>query len=424
MALATKQIEMQKDGVINSFQDLMDFTYEGNYAQQYMMGGGVPRAGFKASEKDLMSVPAKGIARQLDTQLDLKKADAPYLTSKTNYFNPIYGKTAVNWLNFESDIWRLLRKTTYQSLGGSVRIITAEANNFAGQLETAVTLADTDIPTLQKVNYTDPAVLYNYWDASLLAKLKHNWEDTPGQSAEDFFKDYFAMQHPFNINERLCFDTNTVAQGGGNFDNYIESIDRVCSDAAEEALLDPGDCDIHGFDRSAGEAPAYVDLNAGVLRNLTLDLLDDMVADCKLFSRRRNFIFLTDETQLNKIESLEDVKRRYTSTDKWKVDAVNGVNTRRGEVAGFAVSEYIAAGIPIPIFTSQHVHNEAGGSGNIYLLDMDHIEIRVALPTVYISTEQGHFPLLDSMFFKYMYLTVAQLIADKYACHGAIKYLN
>lgn len=422
--MAMAATEMKKSGIINNFQDLMDFTYEGAYAEQYMLGGGVPRAGFKASENDLMSVPAKGIARTLDTQLDLKKADDPYLTSKVNYFNPIYGRTVTNWLNMEADVWKLLRKTTYQALGGSVRVITTEADNFRGQLEAAVSLGETDIPTLAKVNFTDPAVMYNYWDASLLAKLKHNWEDTPGQSAEDFFKDYFAMQHPLNLNAKLCTETGTLAAGGGNFDNYIESIDRVCSDAAEELLLDAGDCDIHGFDRSANEAEAYNDINGGALRNLTLDLLDDMVADCKKYSERRNFIFLTDEVQLNKIESLEDVKRRYADTDKWKIDAVNGVNTRRGEVAGFAVSEYIAAGIPIPIFTSQHVHNEAGGNGNIYLLDMDHIEIRVALPTVYISTEQGHFPLLDSMFFKYMYLTVAQLIADKYSCHGAVKYLN
>ena len=418
--------ELAKAGIINTFDDLMNYTYEGNYAEQYIMGTDVLRTqGFKSSHPDLMSVPAKGIARQLDTQLDLKKADDPYLTSKTNYFNPIYGRVAVNWLNMESDIWKLLRKTTYQALGGSVRIITAEASNFRGQLEGATTLGETDIPTLQKVNYTDPAVMYNYWDASLLAKLKHNWEDTPGMSAEAWFKGYFAEQHPLNINEKLCFDTDTPAQGGGSFDNYIESIDRVCSDQAESALLTlPGDNDIHGFDRSNGEAEAYVDLNGGTLRNLTLDLIDDMVAETKKFSRRRNFIMLTDEVQLNKIESLEDVKRRYVSQDKWKIDTVNGVNTRRGEPAGFAVSEYIAAGIPIPIFTSQHTHAASGGNGNIYLLDMDHIEIRVALPTVYISTEMGHFPLLDSLFFKYMYLTVAQLIADKYSCHGAIKYLN
>jgi hypothetical protein len=417
--------EMKKSGVINNFQDLMDYTYEGQYAEQYMLGGGTPRAFKQGGDGDLMSVPAKGIGRMLDQNLDLKKADDPYLTTKTNYFNPIYGKTAVNWLNMEADLWKLLRKTTYQALGGSVRIITTEATNFHGQLETAASLGDTDIPTLQKVNYTDPAVMYNYWDASLLAKLKHNWEDTPGMSAEDFFKNYFAMQHPLNINLWLGQDTDTLAAGGGNFDNYIESIDRVCSDGAESALLSaPTDNDIHGFDRSANEAEAYNDLNGGVLRNLTLDLIDDMVADTKLFSERRNYIMITSEEQLNKIESLEDVKRRYATTDKWKIDAVNGVNTRRGEVAGFAVSEYIAAGIPIPIFTSQHVHAESGGSGNIYLLDMDHIEVRVALPTVYISTEQGHFPLLDSMFFKYMYLTVAQLIADKYSCHGAIKYLN
>lgn len=411
-------------GDIKSFDDLCLYTYEGNYAEQYMRLGGMPKTGFQATEGDMLSVPARGIARTLDSSLDLKKADDPYLTSKSNWFNPIYGKIAVNWLNMEADIWRLLPKTTYQAKGGSVRVMTADAVNFHGQLETATALGETDIPTLAEVDFTDPAVMYNNWDASLLAQLKHGWEDTPGTTFQQFAKDYFTMLHPKNLNEKLCYDTNTLARGGGNFDNYIESIDRVCSDAAEEALLDAGDCDIHGFDRSNNEAEAYNDINGGTLRNLTLDLIDDMVAAVKPFSETRRFILLTDENQLNKIESLEEVKRRYADTDKWKIDTVNGVQTRRGEIAGFAISEYIASGIPIPIFTSQHVHAESGGNGNIYLLDLDHIEVRVALPTVFISTDQSHFPLLNKFFFDYMFVTVAQLIADKYACHGAIKYLN
>ena len=135
--------ELAKAGIINTFDDLMNYTYEGNYAEQYIMGTDVLRSpGFRGSDKDLMSVPAKGIARQLDRDLDLKKADDPYLTSKTNYFNPIYGRTAVNWLNMESDIWKLLRKTTYQALGGSVRIITAEQITNKGYITLEEALSD------------------------------------------------------------------------------------------------------------------------------------------------------------------------------------------------------------------------------------------------------------------------------------------
>jgi len=407
-----------------SIDDLMKVTYEGQYAATFFGMGPQFGMGNKTPAFGLGSMGGQGIGASVHNQ-DLLKADDPFLTTKTNYFNPIYGKMTTDWLNHESDVYRLLKKTTYQAKGDSLRVITAAPSNFYGQLETASALGETDIPTLVEVTYTDPAVMYNHWDSSLLAQLKTRWQDSPGQNFAEWAKLYMSKQHASDINAKLTYDTGTLARVGGNFDNYIESIDRVCSDGAEEALLDAGDCDIYGFDRSANEAEAYNDINGGTLRNLQLGLLDDMISDCKKYSEARNFIMITDESQLNSIQALDGVKQRYSSGQSpWKISTQNGVSTRKGESIGFAVSSYVGAGIEVPIFTSKDIHGEAGGNGNIYLLDMDHIEIRVALPTVYMDTENAHFLLLDSFNYKYMYLTVAQLCADKFNCHGAIKYLN
>jgi hypothetical protein len=405
---------------IITVEDLMRATYQGQYALQ-MLGGRASLGSVKPSD-GLAPLPGAGLAR--DVQGDLLKADDPFLTTKTSFFNPIYGRAVTNWLNHEADIWKLLPKTTYQAKGGSLRVLQTDASNFYGQLETASLLGDTDIPDLLEIDYTDPAVMYNHWDASLLAQLKSKWEDSPSKDAAAYLKNYFAMKHASDLNAQIMQETGTLARLGGNFDNFIESIDRVCSDSAEELLLDAGDCDIYGLDRSANEGEAYNDINGGTLRNISLGLLDDMIAECKKYSEGKRFIMLTDETQLNSIEALDGVKQRYTSSDKWKVDSINGVNTRKGIPIGFSVSSYVGAGINVPIFTSKDVHAEAGGNGNIYLLDLDHIEIRLALPTVYMSTENRDFLILDSFNYKYMYLTVAQLCADKFACHGAIKYLN
>lgn len=402
----------------------MNITYEGLYAQTFFsMNPAFGMAG-KTPSTELGSITASGLGANLQGPPELLKADDPFLTSKTSFYNPIYGKAVTDWLNHESDVYRLLRKETYQEKGDSLRIITADATNFYGQLETASALGETDIPDLLELSYTDPAVMYNHWDSSLIAQLKSRWSDSPNQNAAEFFKAYFALKHASDINAKLLYDTNTLARGGGNFDNYIESIDRVCSDSAEEALLDAGDCDIYELDRSNNEGEAYNDINGGTLRNLQLGLLDDMIADCKKYSLGKNFILLTDETQLNTIQALDGVKQRYNSGQSpWKIDTVNGVQTRKGQAIGFSVSSYVGAGIEVPIFTSKDVHAESGGNGNIYLLDTDHIAIRVALPTVYMSTENMHFLLLDSFNYKYMYLTVAQLCVDQFNCHGAIKYL-
>ena len=397
---------------INSIEDLMLATYQGNYAARVL--GIIP--------KDFKNMGAFG--RQLQSD-EMRKADDQFTTGDVSYFNPIYGMVAFNWLNLESDIWSLLPKDTFQSKGDSYRAITANAVNFHGQLETASSLGDTDIPDLTEVTIDKPAVMYSHWDASFIAQLQSTWQDSPKKNAEAFFKDFFAKDHPNKINAKLGLDCDTPAAVGGNFDNFIESIDRVCSASGESALLSAEtDNDIYGFDRSAGEAEAYADLNAGTNRDLDLGLLDDMLADCKKYSDDKRFIMITDEVQLNSMEALEGIKHRIGDEVPWKKDSINGINTRTGVRAGFSVSSYIGAGIEVPIFTSKDIHAESGGNGNIYLLDLGEISVRVALPTVYLNTGNQHFLLHDAFKYTYMYLTVAQLAVTKFACHGAIKYLN
>ena len=397
---------------IDSIEDLCLATYQGNYAARIL--GIIPR-NFQGS--------FEGFGRRLLSD-DLRKADDQFTTGDTSYFNPIYGAIAFNWLNLEADIVKLLPKDTFQSKGDSFRAITANATNFWGQLETAASLGDTDIPDLTEITVDKPAVMYSHWDSSFIAQMQSTWQDSPRKNAELFLKDYFTKDHPSKINAQLMLETGTLAAQGGNFDNFCESVDRVTSDSAEEALLDAGDCDIQGLDRSAGEGEAYNDINGGALRDLDLGLMDDMLADCKLYSDNKRFIFLTDEAQLNTVEALEGAKHRIGDEVPWKIDTQNGVNTRKGVRAGFSVSSYIGAGLEVPIFTSKDVHYESGGSGNIYLLDLDEISFRVALPTVYLDTNNAHFLLHDMFKYTYMFLTVAQLVATKFACHGAIKYLN
>jgi len=398
--------------MIETIDDLMRATYQGNYAARVL--GIMPR--------DFKPTQAFGDMLKSD---ELRKADDQFTTGDVTYFNPIYGMAAFNWLNLESDIWSLLPKDTFQAKGDSYRAITANASNFHGQLETATALGDTDIPDLTEITVDKPAVMYSHWDSSFIAQMQSTWQDSPKKNAEAFFRDYFAKDHPSKINEWLGKDCDTLAATGGDFDNFIESIDRVCSNAAESAILSAAtDNDIYGLDRSAGEAEAYVDLNSGALRDLDLGLLDDMLADCKKYSENKRFIMITDEVQMNTIESLEGVKHRLEGQEKWKIDVKNGVNTRKGALAGFSVSSYIGAGIEVPIFTSKDIHAESGGNGNIYLLDLDEISVRVALPTVYLDTNKSHFLLHDAFKFTYMYLTVAQLVSTRFNCHGAIKWLN
>lgn len=421
---------LEKSNQLTSVDRLMYATYHGRYADSVLHGnlamrnktpnarfGGQHNIGFSAFH------PVYG--------KDLLKADDPHTTAKTNYFDPFYGKAVVNWLDLEADIFKLIPKQTYAEEGGSWRHVDTAPTNFWGQLETHGALGDTDIPAVTKSDYDDPAVMYSHWDGTLLANLKSTtpgWDDPAGGNTIEWFKGYMAKQHASDINAKLMTDVDTPAAPGGSFDNYIESIDRVCSDAAESAITSAAtDPDIHGFDRSANEAEAYVDLNAAADRDLTLDLIDDMMATISPFSDNNRYIIITDRIQLNTIEALEGVSRRFVANspeNPFKISTENGVNTREGVQAGFSISTIHTNGIEIPIFVSKDTFVSGSGNGNLYALDLDHIAIRWALPTVFIDTTQQNFLLLDKLFYVYMFLSVAQLVADQYNCHGAIKYLN
>lgn len=359
---------------------------------------------------------------------DLVKADDPLTTAKAGYFNSIFGRIVNFWLNYESVPWNIIEKATYAQKGDSWRYQATNPVNFYGQKESDNTLGDSDVPEPVEATFTDPAQMYNRWNAKLIAILKAGWTDSPGASNEAYMFDVMKKLHPLNISEWLMKSTDTPAIGGGTHDAYLESIDRLCSDDTESAELSaPEDNDIYGFDRSAGEFPAYVDLGSpvGTQRDLDLAFIEDMVTFCKQYSDNNRFILLTGHDQVNTIQRLEDTKQRYYADEgKWKISIVNGVQTREGQTIGFPVSEIVSSGVRIPIFETQHAHNTGGVGSNIYLLDLDQIDIRVALPTVYLRTENKDFALVDDLRYEYNLLTVAQLCAPRALCHGAIKYLN
>jgi hypothetical protein len=62
--------------------------------------------------------------------------------------------------------------------------------------------------------------------------------------------------------------------------------------------------------------------------------------------------------------------------------------------------------------------------GNIYILDLDAIELRVAIPITYLETPPAAMLTGDVMKTRHMFLYAAQLLATNFRAHGAVKYLK
>jgi hypothetical protein len=109
---------------------------------------------------------------------------------------------------------------------------------------------------------------------------------------------------------------------------------------------------------------------------------------------------------------------------------VNGINTRVGHETGFQVATYIGGGVgPIPLIQDSNVVTAGGASipasnGSIYFLDQNHIELRVAMPQSYFVTNESQFAVIDYAQYRHFILYAAELIANRFNCHGKVANLS
>jgi len=134
------------------------------------------------------------------------------------------------------------------------------------------------------------------------------------------------------------------------------------------------------------------------------------------------------------MQKLIDPKQRFLDSPMDVQITMNGVKTRRGVQAGFQVASYVTNGIRIPFFTSRHVANETSANrsatitdadiGNIYILDLDAVEIRMAIPITYLETPPAAMLTRDTMSTRHMFLFAGQLICTNFRANAAVKYLK
>jgi|GEM_PF-2475742 len=364
----------------------------------------------------------------------LIRKDDPYLLARTDYFDPKYSAKIEAWAVRADTLYKLLPKTTYVERGDSIKFIGSDPYVYSTtsalrplQETTALyTSVDTDVPDVTDLNYIEPGYVDLPWKISMQAQFKAGWTAKPNFTPELIQK--YNMERYVQLLDAQLLQTVDTATA------YVpDSLDRIISSKAEDdsAWIDDGDCDLwrtqgsKSIDRDAATTyDAQCDLpETEANRSLTLDMIDDIMATAKKYGSG-NYIVLTNDDTINAIQKLVDPKGRMLHGESEVEYTQSGVVTRRGHGGGrIPVASIITNGLTIPVFSDPNVAVPiSGGAGNLYFIDLDHIELRVAMPISYFHTDFGQdFLRLDYPQVYHDIIFGGNLIADRFNCHAAIK---
>jgi len=391
----------------------------------------------------------------------LLKADDRYDFLSTDYFNPKYSaKITLEALTRSTSIYRVLPKTSYMEKGDSLHYIGADAavlQAFLGN-ESAMFAADTNIPTVSDIDHIWPAVYFIGWEDTRVANEMSKFQAAPVTGPE-FLRKYFADFYWDKVDQQLAGVYLSATEHGvdtpaTSTNATIECIDRMISNKAESGIathvsaVDDGDIywgptnlagDGAKWDRSAvttADAQITLPTAPGTEEAYNiLDELDDLMATAKAYAptAERNYIGMCSDKALNKIQDELDPKQRYLEGETGYTQTLGGVSTRPGALGGkFSTAGLTICGIKVPFFTSPYFSGQAtpwvwentvygtGGVGNIYLINMDNIEIRHLIPFTEIDyPNYGDWILGD----RHTLVSAMQLVATNFASHAALKYI-
>ena len=168
-------------------------------------------------------------------------------------------------------------------------------------------------------------------------------------------------------------------------------------------------------------AAARAGWNAGVGRDLTLQLLDNTIRDIRINGGDPKLIIMGHD-QYFRLERLLQAQQRYLGYEEYQV-GVGSEKTFPGTRTGMNVATYQG----IPILADPDVPHSVSTTdtvlgSNIYVLDTDYIEIAVALPTQYI--ENRDYFAANALVVRGLFYTLGELRVKNIWVQGAIRDLN
>lgn len=293
------------------------------------------------------------------------------------------------------------------------RVITNRAALSGGGVAENATLPDTIKPTFKELS-TKPKIVAHSFNASEMETFLGTKDDGLGDVMK-VMREEMGKHHAEMVNKMLLGDVGTLAG------NNVESIDRVCSSAAEEndCGYDDGDSDIYGIVRDDESwADAYVAENNNVDRTFTIDLLDTALTSLRQAGSNPK-VMVTGYDTIERIQQALQAQQRFMGREL-VVPTYGGVKGIPGAEAGFNVATYQG----IPIIPSKDVVQDT--LSRIYILDTDYIAFKVALPTMYFESGMSK---KDPFGINYLgdeglFRTMGELICTRFNVQGKIRDLK
>lgn len=387
----------------------------------------------------------------------------------TAFFDPVYSaEVALQGLTRDTTLFKLLPKTTYQQKGDSYSVITAETteSQYATTESGLIFTTETTVPTVTDVDSIIPAVVHNEWEDTTMAVELSKIQKAKPTAGPELIKQYQTARFWDSIDRQLAGVYVTPATNHGVDEPattgaaaYIESIDRMLTTKSEGGTATYVSANTDGnvfwnttgiagtarYDRAAGTAwdcqirlPTGGSAAAGEAYNI-LDELDDLMAKAKVYAKQPyNYIALMSPKALNKVQNEIDPKQRFLEGPADVTQTINGISTRPGVEGGkVSVSSLTICGVKVPCFESPYLMGTAssawlwlnskhttGGPGNIYLINMDAMEIRILVPPTYESWP-AYYDLADAPAFgtKHVLYTMMQLIAWNWQSHAKLAFI-
>ena len=342
--------------------------------------------------------------------------------------NTMFGAKVFSQLNTKSEVFKLLKKEAWTQSG--FRALRARHESTRGVAEGGA-FPDTDHPEIEEVTLTLKEVV-TPWQMSSKAEILSESDDGLGNLAA-FMRKEQGEAHAYYLDDQLTTSLETDYDAGGSdfaagaAGINFESLDRMtatlqyASDAQSPAN-NQSYVDMYGIDitnNSWFDAGHTHFTDDGTNNALALDDLDTMIA--ALLENGANYNSLVILTGYDTYQNLKALMQGTNGAFKYDLAGAAAANQNgvTGE-AGFNFDSRVGAYDGIPIFLSQHIPKD--GASRLYMLDMDHIALRIAAPTTYV--DNTNLAVRQVLSREYAFITAGELVAYRRDTSGSIRDLT
>ena len=229
----------------------------------------------------------------------------------------------------------------------------------------------------------------------------------------------------------MTVDTSSPAWAAGDIAYVLSragfsSLDDIVTE--DGAAVGGGASRARAYDLTIGErtaggwnAGAFVSHNAGVGRDLSLNLIDTCIQKIRENGGEPKLILMGHD-QYFKLERLLNSQQRYMGQEEYQV-GVGSERTFPGTRTGLVLATYM--GIPIlPDADVPKSHSSTSGvlGSNVYVLDTDYLEMAIAQPTQYI--ENRDYFAANSLVVRGLLYTLGEIRCKNFFVQAKIADLN